>query len=124
MHTNEKATAATVALGEARTDAFSYPDAHTVKGRTLGALLRGERLTHLDCWRRFGSARLSHHIYCLRRIGWNVPMLEETVTTTDAGRPAIIGVYYLDADVIRAAGEPGQRYADECARVEQERRAA
>jgi hypothetical protein len=104
--------------------AHDYPDPATVKGRTLGALLRGERLTHLDCWQRFGSARLSHHIYCLRGTpGWSVLMVEQTVTTTDAGRPASIGVYYLDPEVIAAAGERGQRYAEECARVEAERRA-
>ncbi len=124
MDTNEKATVAAVALGTASALAFSYPSPSTVKGRALGALLRGERLTHLDCWRRFGSARLSHHIYMLRGRGWPVEMIEQTVTTTDAGRAATIGVYYLSADTIAAAGEPGQQYAAECARIEAERRAA
>lgn len=63
-----------------------YPSPLSVKGRVLGALLRGERLTHLDCLRRFGSARLSHHIYMLRGIDWPVVMIEETVATSDAGR--------------------------------------
>lgn len=103
---------------------FSYPSPHSVKGRVLGALLRGERITHLDCWRRFGSARLAHHAYILRGIGWSVEMIEETVTTSDAGRPATIGVYFLTADVILQAGEEGQQYADECARIEAERKAA
>lgn len=104
--------------------AFSYPDTSTVKGRTLGALLRGERLTHLDCWRRFGSARLSHHIYMLRGIGWPILMIEETVTTTDAGRPASIGIYFLSSETISAAGEPGRLYAEECIAIERERKAA
>jgi hypothetical protein len=65
-----------------------FPPSHTVKGRVLGALLRGERLTHLDCWRRFGSSRLSHHVYCARRSGWPVGMLEEDVKTSDADRTA------------------------------------
>jgi hypothetical protein len=101
-----------------------FPSPTSVKGRVLGALLRGERLTHLDCWRRFGSARLSHHIYRLRGIGWYVQMIEETVTTSDAGRSAMIGIYFLLPDDIASAGERGQRYAAECARVEAERRAA
>ena len=103
---------------------FSYPAPASVKGRVLGTLLRGERLTHWDCWRRFGSARLSHHIYCLRGLGCPVQMVEETVTTSDAGRPANIGVYFLDLETINSAGERGQKYAAECARVEVERRAA
>ncbi|HET7831816.1 MAG TPA: hypothetical protein VFK88_02515 [Gallionella sp.] len=122
---NEKATVAAVAFGETTADAFCYPLPSTVKGRVLGALLRGERLTHLDCWRRFGSARLSHHAYALRRLlGWPVEMIEQTVTTSDAGRAATIGVYSLTSDTIARAGERGQQYAEECARVEIERRAA
>lgn len=103
-----------------------YPSPQTVKGRVLGALLRGggERLTHYDCWRRFGSARLSHHAYILRSSGWPVQMIEETVTTSDAGRPATIGVYFLTPESITDAGERGQKYAAECARIEAERRAA
>ena len=106
------------------TPRFSYPPTHSVKGRVLGALLRRERLTHLDCWRRFGSARLSHHIYVLRGIGWPVEMIEETVTTSDAGRPATIGIYFLMPLTIAQAGAGGQAYAEDAARVEAERRAA
>lgn len=124
MHNNEKATVGAVALGKTTAAAFSYPDPSTVKGRVLGALLRGERLTHKDVWLRFGSARASHHIYCLRGLGWTVQMVEQTVTTSDAGRPATIGVYYFDHAVIEAAGERGQQYAEECARIVAERRAA
>ena len=103
---------------------FCYPSPQSVKGRVLGSLLRGERLTHLDCWRRFGSARLSHHIYMLRGVGWAVQMIEETVKTSDAGRPAAIGIYFLAPVVIADAGEDGQQYAAECAVVEAERWAA
>lgn len=103
---------------------FPYPAAEAVKGRVLGALLRGELLTHLDCWRRFGSSRLSHHVWALRRLGWPVQMLETTVRTSDAGRPAQIGEYYLNADTIAEAGEEGQTFAEQCLRVELERRAA
>jgi hypothetical protein len=113
-------------IGQSKTttNTFSYRSPSSVKGRTLGSLLRGARLTHFDCWKRFGSARLAHHVYKLRGISWPVQMLEQTVTTNDAGRPASIGVYYLGPEVIAAAGERGQQYAEECARVEIERRAA
>lgn len=103
---------------------FSYPNPSSVKGRVLGALLRGERLTHWDCWKRFGSARLSHHIHVLRRADWCIAMIERSVSTSDAGRPATIGVYFLTDETTRQAGEQGREYAAECARVEAERRAA
>lgn len=103
---------------------LSFSSPKSVKGRVLGAFLRGERLTHKDCWIRFGSSRLSHHVYELRRTGWPVLMFEQSATTSDGGRTAIIGVYYLTADAIAAAGDEGQDYAAECQRVERERRAA
>lgn len=123
---NDNATRERGEVGKAdsTTREFCHPDPMTVKGRTLGALLRGERLSHLDCWRRFGSARLSHHIYMLRGIGWDVQMTEETVTTSDAGRPASIGIYWLSPDAIAEAGERGQQYAADCASIEAQRRAA
>lgn len=101
-----------------------FPPAESVKGRVLGALLRGERLTHLDCWRRFGSSRLSHHVYCARRAGWPVKIVEEEVKTSDADRTATIGIYWLDDSDIEQAGELGQRYAAETLRIEHERRAS
>lgn len=104
--------------------ALTCPSPETVKGRVLGALLRGERITHLDCWRRFGSSRLSHHVYELRRTGWPVLMIEQTVTTSDGGRTATIGIYSLPADAIASAGGEGQTFAAECLRIERERGAA
>lgn len=101
-----------------------YPAAEAVKGRVLGALLRGELLTHLDCWCRFGSSRLAHHVHVLRRAGWPVKSMETIVRTSDAGRPATIAEYFLDRSVIEEAGDAGQRYAAEAAAVELERRAA
>lgn len=101
-----------------------YPSAHAVIGRVLGALLEGEKLTHLDCWRRFGSSRLSHHIWQLRRDGWPVEMVELEVTTSDADRKATIGEYSLSQETIQSAGERGQDYAAECGRINAERRAA
>ncbi|MBI5919157.1 MAG: AlpA family phage regulatory protein [Nitrosomonadales bacterium] len=103
---------------------FIYSEPSSVKGRTLGAFLRGERLAHLDCWKRFGSARLAHHVHRLRKAGWPVEMVEQAVVTSDAKREALIGVYFLTQQTIETAGERGQRYAEECARVELDRRAA
>ena len=106
---------------------YRYPASETVQGRVLGALLRGERITHLDCWARFGSSRLSHPIYILRGgktgDGWPVQTLEKVVTTTDAGRSATIGEYFLLPEVIAAEGERGRDYAEECLRVELAHRA-
>ena len=101
-----------------------FPSPLSVKGRVLGSLLRGERLTHFDCWRRFGSSRLSGHVHVLRGIGFNIQMADETVLTSDAGRPATIGIYFLTEETIADVGEYGQQYAADCARFEQERRAA
>ena len=103
---------------------FCFPSPSAVKGRVLGALLAGEIITHLDCWRRFGSARLAHHAYVLRGIGWPVQMEERTVTTSDGRRSAIIGNYFLPRETIAAAGERAQTFAAECARINAERRAA
>lgn len=103
---------------------FSFPEPASVKGRVLGALLRGERLTHLDCQYRFGSSRLAHHAHVLRRAGWAVRIVERIVTTSDAGRTATIGEYFLDPETIAEAGEVGQGYARVCARIEFDRRVA
>ena len=110
--------------GKAHQREFCFPSPSAVKGRVLGALLAGETLTHLDCWRRFGSARLAHHAYVLRGIGWPVQMEERAVTTSDGGRSAIIGNYFLPRETIAAAGERAQTFAAECARINAERRAA
>jgi hypothetical protein len=121
---NASGQAGEVGKTKSTLDIFSYPDPHSVKGRTLGALLRGENLTHFDCWRRFGSARLSHHIYMLRKDGWQIKMIEDDVKTSDADRTASIGIYWLSDQAINAAGENGRIYAAEAARIEIERRAA
>lgn len=112
------------ALRIEQSNAILFPDPHSVKGRVLGALLRAEHITHKDCWLRFGSSRLSHHIHVLRRHhGWPVAMEWVDVTTFDAGRKAEIGRYSLPDNAIAIAGELGQRYAAETLRIERERRA-
>jgi hypothetical protein len=116
------------------TTAFSSPSPQTVKpilpdmkflpGRFLGILLTGRRYTHKESWLELGHARLADSAWKLRRLGWPVQMVEEVVATSDAGRSATIGVYYLAPEAIADAGECGQRYAAECARLEACRRAS
>lgn len=111
---------------------FSYLDSTSVKptfpnpaflpGRVLGILLTGRRYTHKDSWIELGHARLADSIWKLRRLGWQIEMVEEVVATSDAGRPATIGIYFLAPEVIAEAGERGQQYAAECARIEAARR--
>ena len=124
--TNGRAPAAATveALGKSTDTATLFPAPASVKGRVLGALLRREELTHLDCWRRFGSSRLAHHVLVLRKAGWPVRMVESEVKTSDAGRQATIGRYSLPVDAIDGAGEPGTQYAAVTARIEAERRVA
>lgn len=105
--------------------AMVFPAPYTVKGRVLGAFLRGDQLTHLDCWKRFNSSRLSGHVHILKhQCGWPVEETDEVVTTNDAGRKATIGTYWLPVEVIEQTGERGQQYAAETLRIELERRAA
>jgi hypothetical protein len=103
---------------------LTFPDMDFLPGRVLGILLTGRRYTSKDSWIELCHSRLSDSIWKLRRLGWPVNMSEELVVTGDAGRTASIGVYYLDAETIADAGERGQRYATECARIEAARRSA
>lgn len=100
-----------------------YPTIGTVKAAVLADLLRGDRITHLDVWRRHGSSRAAHHVLRLRQAGWPVVTTEIEAPTSD-GRTARIALYSLPVDAIADAGERGQRFAAECARIEAERRAA
>lgn len=116
-------THSAVIIHDLFTSAKEFPDAETVKGRVLGALLHGERLTQKDAWLRFGSATLTQAVYALKRGGWTIQTDPLTVKTTDAGRGAIIGVYHLDPDTIAEAGDYGQQYASHARRIELERKA-
>lgn len=88
----------------------TYPAPASVKGRVLAALLRGESLTHADCWRSFGSSRLAHHVFKLRAAGWPIACAEAAAPTSD-GRTPIIGRYSLPQTAIAEAGERGQQFA-------------
>ncbi len=105
---NARGQAGVVGKAQINQSGFCYPNVNLVKGRVLGALLRGENLTHLDCWCRFGSSRLAHHVYILRGIGWGVQMVESTVTTSDGGRPATIGIYSLPPNSLQRLAKLGR----------------
>ncbi len=101
-----------------------FPNPKGLPGRFLALLLTGRRYTHLDAWLELGHSRLADSAWKLRKAGWPVQIHEESVATSDCGRPALIGFYYLTPEKIAEAGEDGQRYAVECLRAEAERRAA
>lgn len=84
----------------------AYARPSSVKGRVLASLLTGAELTHLDCWERFGSSRLAHHVHMLRDggAGWLIQSVERPVPTSD-GRQAIIAFYALSKSTIDQAGE-------------------
>ena len=100
------------------------PSPQHLPGRVLARLLRGRRFTHLDSIRELGHARLADSIWKLRKLGWNIETLEQVVPTSDAGRDAVIGIYFLTQEEIVNAGEAGREYAAEVAMLEEERQAA
>lgn len=87
----------------------TFPGPLSVKGRVLAALLAGEELTHLDCWQRFCSSRLAHHIHKLRQADWPIVANERPVDTAD-GRQAVIAFYSLPPSAILAAGDAGAQF--------------
>lgn len=100
---------------------YHAPD--SVIGRVQGALLRGEHLTGKECWLRFGSSRLSHHIWKLNQDGWPIKDLRIEATTSDAGRVASISTYWLEPADIAAAGDRGREFAQATRKIEQARKA-
>ena len=101
-----------------------YPDPHHLPGRVLARLLTGRRYTHLDSWRELGHARLADSIWKLRKAGWPVEMDEREVATSDHGRQAQIGIYYLRPETIAEAGDIGRQYVINTLTAEQNWRAA
>lgn len=110
-------------FSDARVVNPAYPSSKHLPGRVLAMLLQGRHVTHLDALRELGHARLADSVWKLRGLGWSIETIEETVATSDAGRPATIGIYFLSPGAIDEAGERGRAFADECARLAQERRA-
>lgn len=100
-----------------------FPKPYSVRGRVLGAHLRGESLTSLDAWRRFGGSRLAADVNVLRKSGWPIETEIVEVETKDAGRRSEVARYFLPSDAIAKAGEEGQRYAEAARQAEIIRRA-
>ena len=101
-----------------------YPDPRHLPGRVLARLLLGRRYTHLDSWRELGHARLADSVWKLRKSGWPVEMIEREVATSDHGRAATIGIYYLRPETIAEAGDIGRQYVINTLTAEQNWRAA
>ncbi len=89
---------------------LSYPPAEAVKVPAHGsikrqifeALARGETLTPLDAWARFGTSRLAALIHQLRVAGW--PIHSDTITVSTAhGHQASVAAYSM--------GEAGRKAA-------------
>lgn len=103
--------AAIVEVGAA-SQSFYYPRSQSVRGRVLGAFLRGERLTQQDSLRRFSDLRLAAQVESLRKVGWAIQTDMVEVSTRDAGRRAEVAQYHLPNDAIADAGEKGSQYAE------------
>lgn len=100
-----------------------YPSSESVRGRILGAMLRGDSLTQQDALIRFSNFRLAADVEVLRKRGWVINTEMVDVTTRDAGRKSEVGRYSIPADVITAAGEFGSKYAESARQSEIARRA-
>lgn len=105
----------------ARTAPF-YPKAESVRGRVLGALLRGNRLTQGDALRRFGTSRLGAAICSLREGNWPIATRMIEIETSDAGRKAHIARYSIPCTDIAQAGEQGRQFAELAREIEEARR--
>ncbi len=107
--------------------AITIPDLparlNTVLAAVLSDLLDNQHITHLNCWRRHGSSRLSHHVYTLRGEGWPIVTEDVEVGTSD-GRRQVIAEYSLPPDTIAAAGERGRQYIESVREARAARRAA
>lgn len=88
------------------------PNPESVRGRILGALLRGEALTQQDALRRFSNFRLAADIHVLKHHhGWEINKEWIVVLTKDAGRKSEVARYSMSSEAIADAGEEGQKFA-------------
>ena len=102
----------------------AFPSSIHLPGRVLVRLLQGRRYTHLDSWRELGHARLADSIWKLRKAGWPIEVIEESLVTSDAGRLASVGFYYLANEAISNAGQAGRDFVIEVFDAEKLRMAA
>lgn len=95
-----------------------FPKPATVRGRILGALLRGEALTQHESLRRYGDFRLAAHVDALRKRGWNIATEMIDVLTHDAERHAEVARYSMQKTDIDQAGEVGREFAEAARQAE------
>lgn len=95
-----------------------YPKHESVRGRILGAMLRGDSLTQQDALKRFSNFRLAADVEVLRKRGWSINTEMVDVTTRDAGRKSEVGRYSIPADAIEASGDEGRQFAESARQAE------
>jgi hypothetical protein len=100
------------------TSSLYYPDVECVRGRILGAMLRGDSLTQQDALKRFSNFRLAADIHELGKHGWLIDSEMIEVMTKDAGRKSQVKRYWIPTDAITAAGEFGIQYAESARQAE------
>lgn len=86
-----------------------FPNPSSVAGRILSDLLAGGEITHLDCWNKYGAARLAHQIYTLRSCGWAVVTNRRRVKTSDGDRTATIAFYSFPEEMLQEVGPTARR---------------
>lgn len=64
----------------------TWPAAGSIKRSVLDALLRGESLTSLDAWQRFGTSRLAALVHQLKHDGWLIDSALVQVETAHGHR--------------------------------------
>lgn len=106
------------------TGRFYYPHCESVRGRILGAMLRGDSLTQQEALKRFSNFRLAADIHELGRRGWMIDSEMIEVTTKDAGRKSEVKRYWITGDLIAEAGDDGRMFAEAARHAEIERMAA
>lgn len=71
-----------------------HPRNGTARAAILEALQRGESLTSLEAWQRFGASRLAADMFELRSMGWPIHA-ENIAVPARSGRMAHVARYRL-----------------------------
>lgn len=94
-------------------DLAVYPKPGTQTSMVLATLLKGHEVNPLYSWRALGTYRLSDAVHRLsKKLGWPIDSDEKEVINV-FGDPCCHGLYSLPRNVIAAAGEAGQKFANE-----------
>lgn len=102
---------------------ISYPRQNAIAARCHARMLKGERLAHRAADNCAGSYRLAGYVHYLeKKHNWEFERVEFTDDTRDpAGRRAIYTEYRLSEEMIKWAGDEGQKWASEVLQLEAER---